>query len=78
MCHTDGMTTRDSWKVHLSCPTCGTVGEADVSEDDLPHAPQTGRLTVDRVSHGFRTRTLGYTMRTTKFECILCGAVTQR
>jgi predicted RNA-binding Zn-ribbon protein involved in translation (DUF1610 family) len=78
MCHTGGMTTRDNWKVHLNCPACGAVGEADVSEDDQPDAPLTGTLTVDRVSDGFRTRTLGSSMRTTKFECVRCGMVTQR
>jgi predicted RNA-binding Zn-ribbon protein involved in translation (DUF1610 family) len=78
MCHTVGMTTRDSWKVHLNCPACGAVGEAMVSEDDHPYTPQTGTLTVDRVSDGFRTRTLGSSMRNTKFECIGCGMVTQR
>ncbi len=72
------MTTRDNWQVHLSCPACGAIGEAEVSEDDHPTAPQTGTLTVDRVSDGFRTRTLGGSMRTTKFECIRCGVVTQR
>jgi predicted RNA-binding Zn-ribbon protein involved in translation (DUF1610 family) len=78
MCHTAGMMTRDSWKVHLNCPACGVVGEADVSEDAQPLTPQTGTLTVDRVSDGFRTRTLGSSMRTTKFECVRCGMVTQR
>jgi hypothetical protein len=78
MCHTAGMMTRDSWKVHLNCPACGVVGEADVSEDAYPFAAQTGTLTVDRVSDGFKTRTLGSSMRTTKFECIRCGMVTQR
>ncbi len=72
------MTTRDSWKVHLSCPACGAIGEADVSEDDHPYAPQTGTLTIDRVSDGFRIRAVGRTMRATKFECIRCGIVTQR
>ena len=78
MCHPGGMKTRDSWKVHLSCPACGAIGEADVSEDDHPYAPQTGTLRVDRVSDGFRTRIIGLTMRTTKFECVRCGVVTQR
>jgi len=55
-----------------------SVGEADVSEDDHPYASQTGTLTVDRISDGFRTRTLGSSMRNTKFECIGCGMVTQR
>jgi predicted RNA-binding Zn-ribbon protein involved in translation (DUF1610 family) len=75
---TGGMTTRDNWQVHLNCPACGAVGKAEVSEDDHPHAPLTGTLTVDRVSDGFRTRTLGSTMRTTKFECVRCGMLTQR
>jgi hypothetical protein len=78
MCHTGDMTTRDSWQVHLRCPGCGAVGEADVSEDEHPYASPTGTLTVDRVSDGFRTRTLGNSMRTTKFECIGCGVPTQR
>jgi hypothetical protein len=69
---------RDNWQVHLRCPDCGAVGEAYVSEDDHPYAPQTGTLRVDRVSDGFRARTLGRTMRTTKFECVRCGVVTQR
>jgi predicted RNA-binding Zn-ribbon protein involved in translation (DUF1610 family) len=73
-----GMATRDNWQVHLSCPACGAVGEADVSEDVHSSAPQTGTLRVDRVSDGFTTRTLGSTMRTTKFECVRCGMVTQR
>ena len=72
------MTTRDNWQVHLGCPACGAVGVADVSEDDHPYAAQTDTLTVDRVSDGFRTRTLGGSMRTTKFECVRCGVVTQR
>jgi predicted RNA-binding Zn-ribbon protein involved in translation (DUF1610 family) len=73
-----GMTTRDNWQVHLSCPACGAIGEADVSEAVHSSAPQTNTLQVDRVSDGFRTRTLGSTMRTTKFECVRCGVVTQR
>jgi predicted RNA-binding Zn-ribbon protein involved in translation (DUF1610 family) len=77
-CHAGGVTTRDTWQVHLSCPACGAIGEAEVSEDNHPYALQTGTLTVDRVSDGFRTRTLGGTMRTTKFECVRCGMVTQR
>jgi len=72
------MTTRDNWQVHLSCPACGAIGEADVSEDDHPYAALTGTLTVDRVSDGFRTRTLGSSMRTTKFECVRCRVVTER
>jgi len=72
------MTTRDNWQVHLSCPACGAIGEADVSEAVHSSAPQTNTLQVDRVSDGFRTRTLGSTMRTTKFECVRCGMVTQR
>jgi len=72
------MTTRDNWQVHLNCPSCGAIGAADVSEDVHPYVPLTRTLTVDRVSDGFRTRTLGSTMRTTKFECARCGVVTQR
>jgi hypothetical protein len=76
--HSARMTTRDNWQVHLSCPICGAVGEAQVSEDDQPFARRTGTLSVDRVSDGFRTVAVGSTMRTTKFECIRCGVPTQR
>jgi predicted RNA-binding Zn-ribbon protein involved in translation (DUF1610 family) len=72
------MTMRDKWQVHLSCPGCGAIGEADVSEAVHSSTPQTDTLQVDRVSDGFRIRTLGSTMRTTKFECVRCGMVTQR
>jgi hypothetical protein len=72
------MTERDSWQVHLRCPVCDAVGEADVSENAHPLAPPTGTFRVDRVPDGFRTRKLGFTMRTTEFECIQCGVLTQR
>jgi hypothetical protein len=72
------MTARDSWKVNLRCPTCGAVGEADVSDDDHPFTPQTGTFSVDRLPAGFRMRRLGGSMRTTQFECAGCGVLTQR
>jgi predicted RNA-binding Zn-ribbon protein involved in translation (DUF1610 family) len=76
--HIGDMTVRDSWQVHLRCPACGVVGEAEVSEDAQPFMPPAGTFRVDRVPDGFRIRKLGVTMRTTQFECIQCGALTQR
>ena len=40
--------------------------------------PSNGTLRVDKLPAGFRVRSLGNTMRTTKFECIPCGILTQR
>jgi predicted RNA-binding Zn-ribbon protein involved in translation (DUF1610 family) len=76
--HISRMAARDNWQVHLRCPTCGAVGTAEVSEDEQLRLRPTGTLRVDRMSDGFRTRTLGATMRTTEFECIRCGVLTQR
>ncbi len=72
------MTTRDIWKVHLSCPACGAIGEAEVSEDAHPLMARSGTLAIELVSNGFRARAVGATMRTTKFECVRCRVVTQR
>ena len=70
--------TRDNWQVHLNCPVCGAIGEAEVSEDDQPFARVTGTLSVERVSDGFRIVAVGSTMRTTKFACIRCNVLTER
>jgi predicted RNA-binding Zn-ribbon protein involved in translation (DUF1610 family) len=76
--HISGMTTRDNWTVHLRCPACGANGTADVSEDDHPLMPSKGAIRIDKLSVGFGVRNLGDTMRTTQFECIPCGMLTQR
>jgi predicted RNA-binding Zn-ribbon protein involved in translation (DUF1610 family) len=73
-----GMTARDSWKVALQCPGCGTAGDAEVSDDDRPTVPLTGAFSVDLLPDGFRLRKLGGSMRTTQFECAGCGMQTQR
>ena len=69
---------RDSWTVDLRCPDCGARGAAKVSEDDHRLMPSNGTLRVDKLPAGFRVRSLGNTMSTTKFECIPCGILTQR
>jgi|SRR5271165_1138978 hypothetical protein len=76
--HLWGMATRESWTVDLRCPACGANGAAQVSEDDHPLMPSRGALRVDSLPDGFRVRRPGNTMRTTQFECIRCGMVTQR
>ena len=72
------MVIRDSWTIDLKCPACGANGAAQVSEDEHSLMPSKGALKVDWLPAGFRVRTLGKTMRTTKFECIRCGVLTQR
>jgi hypothetical protein len=76
-CHIRRMAGRDKWNVDLKCPDCGASGTAEVSEDDNLIQPA-GTLRVDRLSAGFRLRSFGGTMRTTQFECVSCGVLTQR
>jgi hypothetical protein len=76
--HLCGMATRETWTVDLRCPACGANGAAQVSEDDHPLMPSRGALSMETLPDGFRVRRLGKTMRTTQFECIRCGMVTQR
>jgi predicted RNA-binding Zn-ribbon protein involved in translation (DUF1610 family) len=76
-CHIPRMTGRDRWNVDLKCPNCGASGTAGVSEDDNLLQPA-GTLRVDRLSEGFRVRRVGGTMRTTQFECVSCGVLTER
>jgi hypothetical protein len=40
--------------------------------------PSKGAIRIDKLSVGFGVRNLGDTMRTTQFECIPCGMLTQR
>ena len=70
----------DTWDIELKCPTCGASGLAEVSDytpDVDPLRPR-GTLKVNKLPEGFRVRQFGTTMRTTKFECVRCGVLTQR
>src|ERR1700704_4376361 len=76
-CHIGGMAERESWTVDLRCPTCGTAGEAVVSQDEHPFMQAAGTLRVDRIPDDFRVRKLGDRMRTTEFGCTRRGGLTQ-
>jgi hypothetical protein len=50
---------------------------SDYTPDDDPLRPR-GTLKVNKLPEGFRVKQFGTTMRTTKFECVRCGVLTQR
>ena len=63
---------RDQYTWELQCPSCGSTGAAQVSEDAFPHMRQL-RFAVDDVSAGFEVRKLGETASDTEIICVKCG-----
>ena len=65
------MSAKDRYSITLKCPYCGSVGSADISENDHPYAPPETRVVA--VHGGFRVTKDGGTITSTLFACTLCG-----
>ncbi len=65
------MAARDRWSYEVKCPQCGTVGKADVSENDYPFMRKVDH-TVDHLTEGFEVLQAGDTASATLIGCQAC------
>lgn len=61
-----------SYRLELTCPLCGTSGEAEVTLDERG---RTSWFTIDRISKGFYASSLTDTPDTSTISCSKCGEV---